>query len=152
MTILRIDRTIPFDPTAFIGEGWSIAEEDKSSLKFTEVDLTKIQLKTTLGNYERWNFGEEKLRRLNATRSLCLDAKVLQTLWEKKFLIPKAWRQLTDNRTTYIYFDGTVVHHMNEGRCVLSLHWNEERGGWVCFRRKLSGMWRNNRLSAVLTK
>jgi hypothetical protein len=109
MTLLSIDRSIPFDPVAFIGEGWSIMEEDEHSLLLTEIDPTKVGLEMMLKDGEEMVVGEEKLKRLIASGNIRLDAKVLQTLWENKYLIPENWKQSTTSSTLKELFFGVIV-------------------------------------------
>jgi hypothetical protein len=61
--VIPIGRTSAFDPVAFIGEGWSIAEEDERSLALTEVDLSKVNFETMLAEGENSVGGEEKPKR-----------------------------------------------------------------------------------------
>lgn len=129
-SLVTIDRTSAFDPVAFIGNGWSIVEEDKRSLKLTEVDLTKVSFKTTLKGRENTVVGNEKLKRLIASGDIRLDAKVLQTLWENQHLIPEAWKQPTNGNTTYVFFDGTVLQHSGGNRYVLCLCWDDGEWRW----------------------
>src|SRR3989344_652787 len=74
---IPIDRTTPFNPTEFIGAGWTIwkgpaegngvegdEEQDKRSLALTTLDVTRLRLETTLKGEETFIVGEEKLKRL----------------------------------------------------------------------------------------
>jgi hypothetical protein len=146
--VITVDRTSAFDPVAFIGNGWSIVEEDKRSLKLTEVDLAKVSFKTTLKGRENTVVGNEKLKRLIASGDIRLDAKVFQTLWENQHLIPEAWKQPTNGNTTYVFFDGTILQHSGGGRYVLDLFWSDGRWRWRYVW--LDVQWDANRPSAVL--
>jgi hypothetical protein len=117
--VIPIDRTSAFDPVAFIGEGWSIVEEDERSLALGEVDLTKVNFETMLKERESSVVGEEKLKRLKDAGHIRLDAKVFQTLWENQHLIPASWKEPTNGNTTYVFFDGTILRHSRGGRYVL---------------------------------
>ena len=129
-SIIKIDRTRPFDPVKFLGEGWSIAGQDKRSLALTEVDLTKVQLSTMLREGETSIRGEEHLKRLKKAGCVRLDAKVFQTLWENKELIPETWKERINENVRYIRFTGTELRRPGGGRCVLSLCWLAGRWGW----------------------
>ncbi len=128
--VIKIDRSKPFDPVSFIGEGWSIEEQDERSLVITELDLTKIQFKTMLRDDENIVKGEEKLRRLKKAAYVRLDARIFQTLWENQYLIPEKWKEKTKGNTTFICFDGTILRSPDGNRCVLYLYWYDGRWLW----------------------
>ena len=146
--VIPIDRASAFDPVAFIGNGWSIVEEDERSLALTEVDLSKVSFETMLENGESSVVGEEKLKRLKAQGNIRLDAKVFQTLWENQHLIPASWKELTNGNTTYVFFDGTVLRDSDGSRCVLYLCWNDGKWDWLC--HWLDRKWNAGDPSAVL--
>jgi len=130
--VIPIGRTSAFDPVAFIGEGWSIVEQDERSLKLSEVDLTKVNFETMLKDRESSVVGEEKLKRLIESGYIRLDAKVFQTLWENQHLLPESWKQKTNGNTTYIFFDGTTLRDSGGDRCVLYLCWHGGEWDWDC--------------------
>lgn len=126
--LIRIDRSTPFDPVAFIGKGWSIAEQDERSLAMTEVDLNKVTFETTLRAGETSIQGEEKLKRLIASGKIRLDARVFQHLWENQELIPESWKTKSG-----IFFDGTILRSPDGNRFVLYLYWGDGRWVWHCY-------------------
>lgn len=143
--MLRIDRSKPFDPATFIGNGWTIhpdEPEDERSLALTEIDLSKIHLVTMLKPSETSIVGEEKLKRLKRAKHIRLDAKILQALWENQDRIPEEWKG------KYTYFDGTVLRSPGGGRYVLYLCFRE--GGWRWSGRWLVLGWGSGDPSAVL--
>jgi hypothetical protein len=140
--VIPIDRTSAFDPVAFIGNGWSIVEEDERSLKLSEVDLTKVNFETMLKDHESSVVGEEKLKRLKDAGHIRLDAKVFETLWENQHLIPASWKEPTNGNTTYVFFDGTILRDSDGLRCVLCLCWHGGRWYWSCY-------WLDNEWSAL---
>ena len=146
--IVKIDRSQPFGPVKFLGEGWSIAEQDERSLALTEIDLAKVWLETTLRDGETRVRGEEKLRRLKEAGHIRLDVRVFQTLWENQALIPESWKQKTNGETTYICFDGTVLRNPRGYRYGLSLYWDD--GQWHWNYDWLEYGWHVNIPSAVL--
>lgn len=81
---LVIDRSKPFDPMKFIGEGWSIVEEDERSLMLTQIDFTKVRFDSGLKEGESRITGEEKLKRLKKKSEIRLDAEIGQALYEEK--------------------------------------------------------------------
>ena len=143
-TVIKIDRSQPFNPAELIGAGWAIAEQDELSLALSEVNLDNVHLVTTLKDGENSVQGEEKLRRLKATGEIRLDAKVFQTLWENKELIPKSWKGKR------VYFDGTILRDPYGRRFVLYLCWYGDKWSWGC--RWLRDVWRGSEPSAVLAK
>jgi hypothetical protein len=127
---ISFDRTKPFNPAEFIGDGWSIVEEDKRSLALTKLDLSKVRFETMLKENETSITGEQKLKRLKKAGHVRLDAKVFQTLWENQSLIPESWKEKTNGNTTFIYFDGTVLQNPCGHRYVLCLYWNDGKWRW----------------------
>lgn len=128
--VIPIDRTSAFDPVAFIGNGWSIVEEDERSLKLGEVDLTKVNFETMLKGRESSVVGEEKLKRLKDAGHIRLDAKVFQTLWENQHLIPASWKEPTNGNTISVFFDGTILRSSPGDRYILCLCWRGGRWRW----------------------
>ena len=135
--ILKIDRSTPFDPATFMGEGCSIwrgptngnglegeEQQCEESLTLTEVDIAKITRKTCLKGKEPFVHGEEFLRRLKRGTSLRLDAKIGQTLLENPHRIPKDWKG------TCVHFMGTEVRDTSGYRFVLYLCWSGARWNW----------------------
>ena len=127
---LPIDRTQPFNPSTFIRVGWSIEEEDERSLAFSEVDLNEIRFETMLRKGETSITGEEKLKRLKASGNIRLDAKIFQTLWENKNLIPESWKEKVGGNIQFIYFDGTVFWSPDSYSYVLFLYWDDGKWFW----------------------
>lgn len=148
LRIIPIDRTQPFDPVKLLGRGWTIDEQDECSLVLSRVNLAKVQFEHMLKNGEDWITGEEKLKRLKSTNHIRLDAKVFQILWENQALIPEVWKQNTNGKTTYIFFDGTVLRSPHGFRCVLYLYWDYGQWGW--HYSWLGNDWRSDYPSAVL--
>jgi len=147
--VINIDRSIPFDPKTFIGNGWSIEEQDERAIALTEIDLTSVMFDSTLEKGEKSIKGEDKLNRLKEkTNRIRLDAGIFKTLWENQILIPEKWKEKTNGNTTYIFFDGTVLRHSNGNRCVLCLYWSDGRWDW--HYRWLEHDWIANSPSAVL--
>ena len=146
---ISIDRSKSFDPITFIGNGWSIVEQDERAVVLTEVDLTKIVLETTLEKKEKSVKGKDKLKRLKEKKVILLDAGVFKTLLKKQHLIPLKWKEKTNGNTTYIFFDGTVLQNSKGSRCVLYLYW---RGGrWIWHYYWLESNLYANFSSAILS-
>jgi len=131
--VISIDRSIPFDPTTFIGNGWSIEEQDERAIALTEINLTEVMFDSTLEKGEKSIKGEDKLKRLKEkTNRIRLDAGIFKTLWENQILIPEKWKEQTNRNTTFIFFDGTVLRDSNGDRYVLCLYWNGGEWYWYC--------------------
>ncbi len=147
--VISIDRSIPFDPKTFIGNGWSIEEQDERAIALTEIDLTEVMFDSTLEKGEKSIKGEDKLKRLKEkTNRIRLDAGIFKTLWENQILIPEKWKEQTNGNTTFIFFDGTVLRDSSGSRCVLSLYWSDGRWDWYYIW--LEDDWNANNPSAVL--
>jgi hypothetical protein len=146
--VIKIDRAKPFNPAEFIGMGWSIAEEDDRSLELSEVDLSSVRFEQMLETEETWVKGEEKLRRLKEARPVRIDAKVFQTLWENQHLIAESWKDEANDKTTFIFFDGTVLQCPDGHRYVLCLYWYS--GQWYWSPRCLELDWNALSPSAIL--
>ena len=128
MRKLIIDRSVPFDPETFIGEGWSIVEQDVRSLALTEIDLDKVRF-STLQKRETSLDGILNLERLKQkTNFIQLDAKVLQALWKNQMLIPLKWRGQKNGKGLPILFSGTKLRHPNGTTHALCLFW--KNGNW----------------------
>ena len=148
--VISIDRSIPFDPTTFIGNGWSIEEQDERAIALTEIDLTEVMFDSTLEKGEKSIKGEDKLKRLKEkTNRIRLDAGIFKTLWENQILIPLKWKEQTNGNTTFIFFDGTVLRSSSGHRYVLYLYWDD--GEWFWNYDWLEIDWHSNGPSAVLT-
>jgi hypothetical protein len=146
--IIPIDRTAPFDPVKWLGQGWTIEEQDKRSLALEQVDLANVRLEHMLKKDESWIKGDEKLKRLKKAGYIRLDAKVFQTFWENQALIPESWKEKTNGNTTFIFFDGTILRDPYGSRYVLYLYWRDGRWHWSC--HWLEGCWNVIYPSAVL--
>jgi len=151
MKTIQIDRSVPFDPVTFMGLGqeWTVDEQDEKSLLLTEIDLTKVILKTTLEKREKSIEGTNNLKRLKEDNSVRLDALVFKTLWENQHLIPSQWKEKINGKPTFIFFDGTVLRRSagKSGVGVLFLCWY---GKWHWGYRWLFNDWKANDLSAIL--
>jgi hypothetical protein len=147
--VISIDRSIPFDPTTFIGNGWSIEEQYERAIALTEIDLTEVMFDSTLEKGEKSIKGEDKLKRLKEkTNRIRLDAGIFKTLWENQILIPEKWKEKTNGNTTFIFFDGTILRDSNGNRCVLCLYW--DGGEWYWNYDWLEVDWNADDPSAVL--
>jgi hypothetical protein len=118
MTILKIDRSAPFNPVTFLGEGWKVTEQDQGSLMLTEVDVQKIEL-------VKYNASEE-------FPQIRLDAKVLQVLWENQHFIPESWKKEEFGYVTRVYFEGTELQHEEVGLGNLFLYWSNGEWHFSC--------------------
>ncbi|NTW75912.1 MAG: hypothetical protein HGB34_03350 [Candidatus Moranbacteria bacterium] len=146
--MVHVDRTVPFDPVAFLGKGWSIKEQDERSLKRAEFDLTGIRLESMLEKGENRIDGEQRLGRLKVGKYVRLDAAVFLTLWKNQHLIPEQWKEKVNGNTRFIFFDGTVLRNPNGFRYVLYLYWDD--GKWRWNYNWLGDGWGADDLSAVL--
>lgn len=139
-TILRIDRSAPFNPAKFRGlsKGWRIwcgpangngfngdEDQDPRFLALTEIDFSQIKFITTLKEGESMVNGEETLRRLKETGHIRLDAKVFEAPLENKDLIPAS---LQDK---WVHFS-TVLRNPRGFRYILYRSWHGGKWHWYC--------------------
>ncbi|MGA2733746.1 MAG: hypothetical protein ABSG35_14300 [Syntrophobacteraceae bacterium] len=110
--------------------------------------MQKPRFEHMLKNGEMWIKGEEKFRRLKESPFIRLDARILETLWENKHLIPETWKRKTSGDTTFIFFDGTILQSSSGARFVLYLGWRYGQWDWRC--RWLEDDWRARHPSAVV--
>jgi len=133
---IAMDRTRPFNPSKFIGEGWTIwkgsaggnglkgeEEQDKRSLILSHVELANVRFETCLDPHEQYITGEERLSRLKKADRTRLDAKIFETLWLNQDLIPESWKEKTNDNTTCIFFDGTILRDPDGYRYAPYLCW-----------------------------
>ena len=159
--IIPIDRSKPFNPAEFVGAGWTIwrgpangnglsgdEEQDARSLALTEIDLSAIVFKSTLKPGESVVNGEEKLKRLKASGDIRLDAGAFKVLWDNRELLPARFKEKTNDNTTFVYCDGTVLRSPNGNRYVLCFYFSDGAWHWGC--DWLGRDWDVNGPSAVL--
>jgi len=119
--ILTIDRTTPFNPVAFLGEGWKIEEQDKRSLLVTEIDFSKVTFETCLNPVEGWITGEGKLLRHARAGHILSDAKIGQDLYEEEG--QKTLEYLYKEKgVTWFELLGTVLRHPSGRLSALCLY------------------------------
>ncbi len=138
--VLKIDRTNPFDPATFIGEGWIIwrgpkdgkglkgdEEQDKRSLAITELDPTKLIAQTGLNEGESTVTGEEKRARL-LLKAIQADAKIGEALYKEENQTTLKWLHKTLN-VTWLEFLGTTLRYPDGDRGALYLYRSGD-GSW----------------------
>ncbi len=134
----------PFDPTSFLGEGWSIwrgpvkgnglegeESQDSRSLTLSEVDVASIRFENMLNEEDGETIvkGEEKILRLKMAKSVRLDARLGRDL----FVEPE---------------QSTILRGPRGGRCVLCLY--RDGHGWSWGACWLEFDWIRGFPSAVL--
>ena len=162
--IVRIDRTVPFDPSSFIGQGWDFWRgpansnglrgevwQDERSLALTEIDCTKIGLKTCFKRRESDLKGEVLLRRLQASGDpILLDAGIFQHFWNDPHLFSRCFEGETVGQVNSVLFLGNLLRSPLCRRHVLYLCRIYGELRW--FSLQLSEKWHPNFLAAVLTE
>ena len=137
---LVIDRSHPFNPTRFIGKGWTIEEQDERALALTEIDFSKVRFESGLKEGEAAITGEEKLKRLKAGGVVRLDAKIGQTLYEEN---GQATLRFIHEHfgISWLELAGTVLRHPDGRRyCLYLCRYGDDpwrwRYGWLDYDRR----------------
>src|SRR3989344_797976 len=137
---LVIDRSRPFNPTRFIGKGWTIEEQDERALALTEIDFGAVRFESGLKEGEAAITGEEKLKRLKAGGVVRLDAKIGQTLYEEN---GQATLRFIHEHfgISWLELAGTVLRHPDGRRyCLYLCRYGDDpwrwRYGWLDYDRR----------------
>jgi len=161
--VLLVNRAKPFNPASFIGNGWAIwkglatgygltgdEQQDVRSLALTQVDWNQVLFRTCLEGEEISITGEEKLKRLQKSGEILLDAAVGEDLWldykaKGKDSVLEGLRQ---RGVTYLDFFGTILRDPHGRRYVLYLCFDGGRWRWDYYW--LGGDWYAGHGSAAL--
>lgn len=146
--IIKIDQLNSFDPVKFIGEGWSVVEQDTRLLSISEIEADVIQLSSFLKTNEISVNGEKRLKRLKNDGRIRLGAEFFFSLWNNQQCIPESWTKKINGNIKYIMFDGTILQSPDGQRNILCLYWNNGEWYWYCLW--LGNHFGLNRLSAML--
>ena len=138
---LSIDRTKPFNPAMFIGNGWTIwrgpkegnglkgdEAQDTASLALAEIGFASVLFTACLKDGETVITGKEKLARHIQAKHIRLDAKVGQCLLEEKGQATLEWLYQTFG-VTWFELPGTVLRFSDGDRCFLCLY-RDVYGKW----------------------
>lgn len=104
----------PFDLEAF-GLGGTTPLTDERAGALTKVDLTKVRFRLHKDNIYN-PYGNDRLIKHYAMdpkkEYIQLPACLFQMLWERKYLIPKAWRRIlaSGDKIAALRFTGTEFH------------------------------------------
>lgn len=134
--VLCIDRSQPFNPEKFIGDGWKVKEAESRSLALLAIKPEDIYLKSYLASGEDCITGKESLSRKRNMNHLCLDAGVLRAFWKDKYLIPESWKEKVNGAASSIFFDGSILYYSVGFHFVLCLRWDD---GWWRWRYRWIG-------------
>jgi hypothetical protein len=118
--------TKPFDPAVFMGESWSVAEEDDRAERLPEIDVNAITLVTCLKKDDELPTGEHCLKLLKDMPCVRLGGRAFLGLWEHQDGIPESWKQ----PFTFVFFDGLILKHRNGSRYTLYLSWHHDQWHW----------------------
>ncbi|MFA5986133.1 MAG: hypothetical protein WC819_02165 [Parcubacteria group bacterium] len=140
--------TKPFDPTEFLGKGWTVwkgsadgdgltgeRDVDPRSETLTEIELTKFVFETCLRTKEKSIDCEEKIRRLKEKKSdlIRFGGNVFLAIWEdyQENGINGALEWLYQNfGITFLDFSGLILRDSNGWRYVLFLLRGDD-GTWT---------------------
>ena len=150
---INIDRTKSFDlgSAGFEDEdGWTIETTDRRSVLLTGLDVSSIQLEHWLGDEGGMIGSSERLRRLEESGYISLDASILEALWNSPQFIPDQWKRSGESLVR-ILFEGTRFRNKHGSLVVLCLCWYG--GHWSCGRVSIKGnLHSRTDLSAILPK
>jgi hypothetical protein len=133
-----------FDPATFLGEGWSVSEEDQRAEQLTKIDVSAITLIPYPKKEEKGPTGERCVELLKETPYVRLGGRAFLALWENQTVIPENWKR----SLTFVFFDGSILAHRNGNRYSLYLSWNA--GSWQWYSCWLGHTRSATSLSAVL--
>ncbi len=133
---LSLARGTPFDPTPHIGSKsyrvipWHI---DGRIALYDEIDFSKVLFETCLKPEDQGaGRGGVKLRRLEASRNILLDARVMMALWNEDGYATLEWiyKWYHDPTSTEFHIDffGTVIEAGGGKRYAPSIY--RSRWGW----------------------
>lgn len=116
---LVIDRSKKFDSKTYLSflsdhlndkqkKIYYVKEEDNKSLALTEIDLNGVIFETGLLPEDKMQGVEVCIDRLKASDRILLDAKIFETLWKNKNLIPESWKNELLAGVSSIVFAGTL--------------------------------------------
>ena len=117
-------------------------QQDYRSLALTEIDWNRVLFPTCLKGDETSITGEEKLKHLQASGEILLDAKVGEELLldyktnGENSVLEKLRQQ---HNVTYLDFFGTILRNPRGNRCVLYLCFSG--GQWRWFYGWLGDVW-----------
>jgi hypothetical protein len=116
----------PLDPSVFMSEHWSVAEEDERAERLPEIDVSAIALVNCLKNQDQLPTGEHCVKLLKDTPHIRLGGRAFLGLWENQSVIPDTWKE----PLTFVFFDGLILKHRNGNHYSLYLSWHENRWHW----------------------
>ena len=125
----------PFNPVEFLGKGWSLIPEEHDARcdALTAVDLVKTDFVTCLKEGEPDISGEEKLKRMKASKNIRLGATIFSGLWAE-YAVKEEMSMLECLFQAYgitcLDFFGDVLLHPKSGRGVLYFH-RVGNGVWI---------------------
>jgi hypothetical protein len=115
-----------FEPAVFMGEGWSVGEEDERAEQLLEIDVRTITLISCLKKNEEMPTGEHCVMLLKDTPYVRLGGRAFLGLWEDQGSIPQTWKE----PFTFVFFDGLILKHRNGNRYSLYLAWHDDQWHW----------------------
>jgi len=143
--ILIINRSKPFDPSAFIGSGWRIwrgpadgkglkgdEQQDVRSLGLFVVDFTKARFESGLAEGQQVITGEQHLVRLKEKDKILADANIGAALYNEPGQVTLEWLYQTHG-VTWFELPGTELRRSNRDRYFLYLYRADGRWHW-CYR------------------
>ena len=122
--VLQIDRSdsAQFSPVAFVGDEFTLPNEQPEALAIKQISISAIECTEMVdGTYDN------AYRRFTYEKKIGLDAKILETFWKHKDLIPEAWKKTVDGQPMKIFFMGSTLMNSAGDKCLLYVYWHN---GW----------------------
>lgn len=111
--------------------GWGWGEQDYRSLMLTELDFSRLSLRSMHENGETSLSLLQRYGRLMQAQCILPDIGVFWTVWQNRHLLPSEWKR----SDIIITFDGTTLYNQFSVGCVPVMWWyslDEEKAQWYC--------------------
>lgn len=145
--VIVIERFSSVD-LSFLGQGYTVAEQDEKILAINTVDLSKVLFEHTLTGNEK-SLGSEggkiRLTRLKETGLPRLDVPFFRVIFQNQSKIPVLE---TMSKASLLTFDGTIILDPQWRKRVLFLYWGDSK--WNYNTRLLSDSFGKKHLSLLI--
>lgn len=122
--VIEIDRSdsAKFSPMAFVGDDFALPNEQPEAIALKQVVLPLIDISEMRDD----TYGKA-YSTFSSGKKIGMDAKMLETLWKHKELIPESWKTSVDGQPIKIFFMGSTLMNAAGDKCLLYIYWHH---GW----------------------